>query len=494
MGFVTMERILETALTCNSLVPLWGKLLLGSGIISYIWLKRVAWRSLDDRGIPVITPRLLSFGTAGHYVSDNGYPEFAKAQLLDQDRKTVGYYRVTSPGVMTVDTGLIAKLFNTHFHLFNSRNPAMGEIGAGPIFGYTMDLLDDMKSWKRQRSTLTAGFSTKQLNEMIPVFDGVLTSFVDALRKLDQEPIDCKVVGSKFAVDAFTSASFSTIVTDQSGSIRDFAKAPLIDAIFNADAQKFFHQFTQSLIDQRTNNSGNAGRKRDFLNIMLESRITPEESKSATRGLTNNDIIAQTFIFFIAGFETTATTLTAAIWLLIQNPAYIEKIREEANKVDITDCQSLSESSIPWTTAVINETLRFVPPVGIHLRIAKELKGEIEIDGITFRSGDTVEVPVDLLHRHPAYWSRPDEFYPERFIEDPDLVKAPHYMPFGGGPRNCIGMRLALIEIRLGLLRIIQHFNVTLAANTTNAEFIRRPSALATWSKPIDVIFEPVMK
>ena len=291
-SIVTMERILETALTCNSLVPLWGKLLLGSGIISYIWLKRVAWRSLDDRGIPVITPRLLSFGTAGHYVSDNGYPEFAKAQLLDQDRKTVGYYRVTSPVVMTVDTGLITKLFNTHFHLFNSRNPAMGEIGAGPIFGYTMDLLDDMKSWKRQRSTLTAGFSTKQLNEMIPVFDEVLTSFIEALRNLDQEPIDCKIVGSKFAVDAFTSASFSTIVTDQNGSIRDFAKAPLIDAmfkllnptakmilpvivpkggelynalgitIFDADAQKFFHQFTQSLIDQRTNHSGNAGRIR----------------------------------------------------------------------------------------------------------------------------------------------------------------------------------------------------------------------------------------
>ena len=368
-----MERIVESILTCNALVPLWGKLLIGSGVISYIWLKRVAWRDLDDRGIPVIKPRLLSFGTAGHYVADNGYPEFAKAQLLDQDRKTVGYYRAISPVVMTIDTQLIGKLFNSHFHLFNSRNPAVGEIGAGPIFGHTMDIIDDMKSWKRQRSTLTAGFSTKQLNEMIPVFDSVLKSFVDSLRKLNQEPIDCKVVGSKFACDAFTSASFSTIVTDQEGSIRDFAKAPLIDAmfkllnptakiifpaivpkggdlynllgitIFDADAQKFFHQFTQSLIAQRSS-SGNAGRERDFLNIMLQNRITPEESKTATRGLTNNDIIAQTFIFFVAGFETTATTLTAAIWQLIKNPVYIEKIRDEANKIDITDCNSLSES------------------------------------------------------------------------------------------------------------------------------------------------------
>ena len=103
-----------------------------------------------------------------------------------------------------------------------------------------------------------------------------------------------------------------------------------------------------------------------------------------------------------------------------------------------------------------------IPPVGLHIRIAKELKSEIEVEGIKFRQGfkqkkiknsfpfffyypekrpfDNVEIPVDLLHRHPAYWPRPDEFYPERFIDDPNLVKASYYMPFGGGPRNCIGM------------------------------------------------------
>ena len=93
---------------------------------------------------------------------------------------------------------------------------------------------------------------------------------------------------------------------------------------------------------------------------------------------------------------------------------------------------------------MVHETLRLVPPLGRLLRVAKELKGEIEIDGIKFRPDDNVEVPLDLLHRHPAYWSRPDEFYPERFIDDPDLVKAPHYMPFGGGPRNCIGQSVRL--------------------------------------------------
>lgn len=81
-----------------------------------------------------------------------------------------------------------------------------------------------------------------------------------------------------------------------------------------------------------------------------------------------------------------------------------------------------------------------MPPLGTHIRVAKELTDEIEVEGVKFRPGDNVEVPVDLLHTHPAYWQpRAAEFYPERFIEQPDLAKSWFYLPFGGGPRNCIG-------------------------------------------------------
>ena len=155
----------------------------------------------------------------------------------------------------------------------------------------------------------------------------------------------------------------------------------------------------------------------------VQNQIDEKTAKTSTRGMTQDEIISQTFIFFVAGFETTATTLTAAIYLLLQNPDYIQKIREEADSVKITDCNSLNETrlvktnssandhlflSIPWTTAVINETLRMVPPVGVHIRVAKELKSEIEVKGIKFRQGLRKNINdrfIDLLAtREKTIW------------------------------------------------------------------------------------------
>ena len=77
----------------------------------------------------------------------------------------------------------------------------MGEMGAGPIFGKMMNFLDDMPSWKRQRTTMTAAFSTKQLNEILTGLDQVLIKLVESIRKLQKQPIELKVLGSKVRVN-----------------------------------------------------------------------------------------------------------------------------------------------------------------------------------------------------------------------------------------------------------------------------------------------------
>ena len=101
-----------------------------------------------------------------------------------------------------------------------------------------------------------------------------------------------------------------------------------------------------------------------------------------------------------------------------------------------------------------------------------------------------LEVCVDLLHRHPDYWTEPDKFYPERFIENPQLAKAEFYLPFGAGPRNCIGMRLALLEIRLGILRIFQKFDVSFPDDfVDDVKLVRNPYTFLSWSKPTDFVF-----
>ena len=79
------------------------------------------------------------------------------------------------------------------------------------------------------------------------------------------------------------------------------------------------------------------------------------DTEGATKGLTSDDIIGLVFVFFVAGYETTAATITSALFILMSNREYIDKIREEADRVVISDTTSVSEDSIPWTCAVINE-------------------------------------------------------------------------------------------------------------------------------------------
>ena len=111
--------------------------------------------------------KIWTLGTMGQYFVTGRYAEWAKEELLDKDRRSVAFYRGTTPTILTVDPDLIQLIFASNFNAFPHRTPGGGSIGGGHIFGQTLDLISDMPRWKRLRSTLSAGFSTKQLNEMI---------------------------------------------------------------------------------------------------------------------------------------------------------------------------------------------------------------------------------------------------------------------------------------------------------------------------------------
>ena len=96
---------------------------------------------------------------------------------MKKNRHTVGFYRATTPTILTVDEELIRLVFATHFGSFPTRVPGGGSVGAGPIFGHTLDVLSDMPRWKRLRSTLAVGFSTRQLNEMVVAINNSIGEF-----------------------------------------------------------------------------------------------------------------------------------------------------------------------------------------------------------------------------------------------------------------------------------------------------------------------------
>jgi cytochrome P450 len=176
------------------------------------------------------------------------------------------------------------------------------------------------------------------------------------------------------------------------------------------------------------------------------------------RPLSDDDIRDELIIFLLAGHDTTATTLTYALWALGQHPDTQEKVRAEVAKIGD---RSLTPQDVPrlgYTVQVLHETLRLCPPAAALARMAME---DIEVDGYRVEAGTMVLVGIYAIHRDPALWADPLVFDPDRF--SPDNSKGRdrwQYLPFGAGPRSCIGDHFAMLEATLALATLVRRTEI----------------------------------
>jgi cytochrome P450 len=167
------------------------------------------------------------------------------------------------------------------------------------------------------------------------------------------------------------------------------------------------------------------------------------------------DVRDNLLAFVLAGHETTALTLAWALYLLGTDEAAQARAREEARDVLGGRTAGAGDvAALPFLRAVLDETLRLYPPAAFLSREAGELD---ELAGARVLPGDTVSVPVYAVHRHHRLWERPDAFLPSRF-EGGTPVERYAYLPFGDGPRVCIGARFALQESLIILATLLARF------------------------------------
>ncbi|CAG5105567.1 Oidioi.mRNA.OKI2018_I69.chr1.g2244.t1.cds [Oikopleura dioica] len=492
--------------------PLWVKISLGTSAVSYCYI-RYKWTAMNDWGVPVLTPSLLTFGTAGHYAVDNGFNELADKELKDKNRKTVGYYRLTSPVIFTVDHELINAVFTTHFGSFSARQPDMGSFGVGKELKHTLDILTCPVQWRRVRQSISPSFSNVQLEKMMSVTKARLDILCDQIRNLNGEKINVKGVTGKYTMDGFLAGAMG--VDLELEDLRDFTKSKeymyfheifnpgaqifltvfipgfgdLLDSleipIYATEAVRWFTGYCKAMLNADTPQTD----RRNFLEIFKKLKITDEEAKAATKGLTHDEIISQIFVLFAAGFETTATLLQFAIYEICKNADLQERLVEEISGVG-EDYSNFNSKKLPLLCATLNETLRLYAPAGVHLRYCNN---DVVINGIPFSKGSNVEVPVDALHENTEYWGADAcDFNPDRWISNPDYEKAPFFLPFGAGPRNCVGMRFANMQARLGLMRILKTFKLEFPKDfVPDVKRTRLTTFLLAPSKDIDVCFLP---
>ncbi|CAG2178329.1 unnamed protein product [Oppiella nova] len=189
---------------------------------------------------------------------------------------------------------------------------------------------------------------------------------------------------------------------------------------------------------------------------------TPEE-ESQTAGqpkgsLTPDELTAQGMLLYIAGYDTTSATIAHAIYYLSQHVDCQTRLFEE-----LKTCNGFTYDNLvhlKYLNAVINETLRLAPPL---TRGNRECRQDYKLGntGITIPKGTTVEIFIYALHRDPDFWPNPHDFIPDRFVEPTHHPYA--YLPFGAGPRVCIGQRFAMNEMRMCLAKLLHKYEFTLA-------------------------------
>jgi len=202
----------------------------------------------------------------------------------------------------------------------------------------------------------------------------------------------------------------------------------------------------------------------DFLAALLAAR-----DQDTGEGLSDSQVRDQVMTLLMAGHETTAKALTWTFWALHRNPAATEDVRAEIDAALGTRPPAAADADeLPFTWMVLQETLRCFPPVWIMSRVARN---DDAIGGYSVPAGSLVLVSPYAVHRHPAHWREPAAFDPQHFA--PDAVAGRHpfaYIPFGGGPRQCIGKGFASLELVLVLATILQRYDVRPAVDTVEME------------------------
>ena len=204
----------------------------------------------------------------------------------------------------------------------------------------------------------------------------------------------------------------------------------------------------------------------DVLSMLLLARDEDDGT-----GLTDREVRDEVMTLLLAGHETTANALTWTWYELGRNPDALARLEAEIQRVIGVRARAITPDdlpALPWTAAVIDEAMRLHPPAYIT---GRESLHEIDLAGHHFPAKTIVLINIRGIHRRADYYPNPLAFRPERML--PDARKARprhHYLPFGAGPRVCIGAHFAQIEAQLALATMVQHARLRLLKSDVSAE------------------------
>lgn len=340
-----------------------------------------------------------------------------------------------------------------------------------PVLGQGV-LIAEGRAWKHQRRTLAPAFTPRAVATLVPHMIAVIDETIAGLKDQCGAPVDLRGLMQRMTLEIAGRTMFSFEMGRHGATLRDFvaeygarlARPHVLDLLLplswpspqdlaRARFRKRWTAFVRTLMAERRATGKREGAPpRDLFDLMGDAR-DPETGAA----FTDEQLADEVATMILAGHETTATALFWALYLLALDPTTQEEVAKEARGAGISGTPE--PERLKFTRAVIDETVRLYPPAFL---IARAATAPDRVAARKVKKGDLILIAPWLLHRHEKLWREPNVFVPGRFLPPNPPPDRFAYLPFGVGPRICIGSHFALVEATLALAKLIGAFHVEL--------------------------------
>jgi len=384
------------------------------------------------------------------------------------------YFGGVKEAIVTTNPVVIQHVLKT-----NSENYYKSEIQKkrmGHFLGKGL-LTTEGEPWRTQRRLIQTGFERKQLEVLSSIMQD---SLADSLQDFDRQarigPVDIyplmmkitfamvgrSLFGARLKEEDINLVSLA-ISTVQEFMVRQTIQ-PYLNPWFAVSGELRRHWDLRSrafgVLDEYLQRRRKEAPGHDLLQILMDARY------SDGQGMPDELVLSESMQLLVAGHETSSNALSWLLYLLSSRPDCVDAIRQEFDSV--LGERSLSFSDVPkfeFTTQVIMEALRLYPPFWMVDRMAL---ADDSAGGVAIPKGSTVVVFIYGVHHSPQYWENPETFDPERFTKSREKLHTPFaHLPFGAGPRGCIGGNYAMLQILMILSVLLRKYDFRLVPGQT---------------------------
>lgn len=381
--------------------------------------------------------------------------------LVKSNSDNIISYNVEGQNIILVnDPHFIKIVLQTENKLF-VKNGTPELMMLKPILGNGL-LTSTGSAWREQRKVARHGFTMAKVSSFVKM---MIEETLDLISTWEEDDVvDIEVAMSELTLRVVSKALFGNSLNEDSNEFSDAVrKVNLYMGHFDPEDHDGRMEFGRSLHILRTivkrlieERRVSGSRNNDFLDDLLDN-----QSKD---GFSEIELVDQVFTYLMAGHETTAKTLTWAIYELYQNPSSKNNLHKELTEVlkdDLPSLTNLSKLKVTWN--ILRESMRLNPPVWVISRTAVE---DYTLGDKLIKKGSLVLASPYLIHRHKDYWKQPLVFDESRF-EEHNMKDRPIYsfIPFSGGPRHCVGQNFASMEVIVVLAILAQKFDFDLMPN-----------------------------